>query len=72
MKTATNATFINVVQLEQALKDKMRDRYASFQDAFNQLDINKTGQIGVTELQKVLLDLNFLVDDETFSALLER
>ena len=72
MKTATNATFINVVQLEQALKDKMRDRYASFQDAFNQLDINQTGQIGVTELQKVLLDLNFLVDDETFSALLER
>ena len=72
LKTATNANFISALQLEQALKDKIRDRYSTFQDAFNQIDLNKTGNIGLSELQKVLIDLNFLVDDDTFAALIDK
>ena len=69
---ASNATFIPADQLEQALKDRFRDKYASFQNAFNQLDLSKTGYVTVKELQKVLLDHNYLVDDSTFSEFLQR
>ena len=72
INTATNAAFISAARVEQALKDKMRDKYASFQDAFNKIDTNKTGYIGLVDLQKVLIDNNFLVDDDTFNALIEK
>ncbi|XP_022111865.1 EF-hand calcium-binding domain-containing protein 6-like [Acanthaster planci] len=69
---ASNATFISASQLEQALKDRFRDRYASFQTAFNELDLSKTGHITVKELKRVLLDHNYLVDDDTFAEFLQR
>ena len=69
---ASNATFISASQLEQALKDRFRDRYSSFQTAFNELDLSKTGCITVKELKRVLLDHNYLVDDDTFAEFLQR
>ncbi|XP_006816237.1 EF-hand calcium-binding domain-containing protein 6-like [Saccoglossus kowalevskii] len=59
-------------QLIQRLKDRFRDHYSTFQDAFQKSDKIKDGKISISELQKILVDLNYLVDDETFFEFLDK
>ncbi|XP_063969764.1 EF-hand calcium-binding domain-containing protein 6-like isoform X1 [Lytechinus pictus] len=69
---ASKGAFISVDKLLQDLKDRMRDKYGTFQEAFAQLDKSKTGRITITELQDVLLSHNYLVDDDTLEKFLKR
>ncbi|XP_072165535.1 EF-hand calcium-binding domain-containing protein 6-like isoform X2 [Diadema setosum] len=69
---ASKGTFISVEKLLQDLKDRMRDKYGTFQEAFAMLDKSKSGRITVTELQDVLLSHNYLVDDATLQEFLHR
>ncbi|XP_077999888.1 EF-hand calcium-binding domain-containing protein 6-like isoform X2 [Glandiceps talaboti] len=72
MNQAKSAQYLSSDQLIQQLKDRFRDHYATFQDAFQKADKMKAGKISVGELQKILIDLNYLVDDETFFEFLEK
>ncbi|PIK51186.1 putative EF-hand calcium-binding domain-containing protein 6 [Apostichopus japonicus] len=72
LNQANKSTFISTAHLEQSLKDRMRDKYGTFQEAFAKLDQSKSGFISVKDLQKILLDHNYLVDNTTLKELLHR
>ncbi|XP_071941657.1 EF-hand calcium-binding domain-containing protein 6-like [Antedon mediterranea] len=72
LNQAQNATFISADQLEQGLKDRFRDCYSSFQEAFNAIDTGNTGKISIKDLQKVLLEHNYLVTDGILMEFLQR
>ncbi|XP_033107844.1 EF-hand calcium-binding domain-containing protein 6-like isoform X2 [Anneissia japonica] len=72
LNQAQNATFISADELEQKLKDRFRDKYSSFQAAFNAIDTAKTGKVSIKDLQKILLDHNYLVNDDTLKEFLFR
>ncbi|XP_070545178.1 EF-hand calcium-binding domain-containing protein 6-like isoform X2 [Ptychodera flava] len=69
---AKSAQYLTADQLIQQLKDRFRDHYSTFQDAFQKSDKLKDGKVSVGELQKILIDLNYLVDDDTFFEFLEK
>lgn len=58
--------------VETELKDRFREYYASFDKAFRQMDTNKDGYITLTDLRRVLFQLNYFLDDEQFNCLLKR
>lgn len=58
--------------VEKELKDRFREYYSSFDKAFRQMDRNKDGYITLADLQRVLLQLNYFLDDEQFMCLLKR
>lgn len=69
---ANRAGFMTVEEVEQALKDKIRDNYDDFYKAFRKYDTGKKGSLSITEVQKVLIDFNLFLDDDQFFALLDR
>ncbi|XP_052809717.1 EF-hand calcium-binding domain-containing protein 6-like isoform X2 [Mya arenaria] len=69
---ANRAGFMTVEEVEQALKDKIRDNYDDFNKAFRKYDTNKKGLLSIEEVQKVLIDFNLFLDDDQFFTLLDR
>lgn len=45
-------------------RDRFREYYSSFDKAFRQMDKNKDGYITLSDLQRVLLQLNYFLDEE--------
>ncbi|XP_076811807.1 EF-hand calcium-binding domain-containing protein 6-like [Clavelina lepadiformis] len=58
--------------VERELKDRFREYYSDFDKAFRQMDKNKDGYITLADLQRVLLQLNYFLDEDQFVALLKR
>nr|XP_039259918.1 EF-hand calcium-binding domain-containing protein 6-like [Styela clava] len=58
--------------VEKELKDRFREYYSSFDKAFRQMDKNKDGYITLADLQRVLFQLNYFLDEEQFVSLLRR
>lgn len=53
-------------------RDKIRDNYDDFYQAFRKYDTNKKGLLSISEIQKVLIDFNLFLDDDQFFTLLDR
>uniref|UniRef100_UPI00089DAA5E EF-hand calcium-binding domain-containing protein 6-like n=1 Tax=Ciona intestinalis TaxID=7719 RepID=UPI00089DAA5E len=58
--------------VEKELKDRFREYYSDFDKAFRQLDKNRDGYITIADLQRVLLQLNYFLDEKQFLDLLRR
>ncbi|XP_053398276.1 EF-hand calcium-binding domain-containing protein 6-like [Mercenaria mercenaria] len=69
---ANRTGFMTVEDVEQALKDKIRDNYDDFNKAFRKYDTEKRGSLSISEVQKVLIDFNLFLDDDQFFTLLDR
>ncbi|KAL4233424.1 EF-hand calcium-binding domain-containing protein 6 [Mactra antiquata] len=69
---ANRTGFMTVDEVEQALKDKIRDNYDDFFKAFRKYDTEKKGALSINEVQKVLVDFNLFLDDDQFFTLLDR
>lgn len=69
---ANRTGFMTVEQVEQALKDKIRDNYDDFYKAFRKYDTEKKGALSINEVQKVLIDFNLFLDDDQFFTLLDK
>jgi hypothetical protein len=52
-------------------RDKIRDKYQDFYTAFRKYDTKKKGSLSVNEIQRVLNDLNFFMNDEEFFRLMD-
>uniref|UniRef100_F6TMY0 EF-hand domain-containing protein n=1 Tax=Ciona intestinalis TaxID=7719 RepID=F6TMY0_CIOIN len=53
-------------------RDRFREYYSDFDKAFRQLDKNRDGYITIADLQRVLLQLNYFLDEKQFLDLLRR
>ncbi|XP_066264763.1 EF-hand calcium-binding domain-containing protein 6-like isoform X1 [Branchiostoma lanceolatum] len=69
MKAAGHMT---AAEVEQQLKDKFREYYQDFDKAFRKVDYNKDGTVDIRELQRVLIEHNFFLEEEQFFELLDR
>ncbi|OWF48504.1 EF-hand calcium-binding domain-containing protein 6 [Mizuhopecten yessoensis] len=69
---AERVMFMSAEEVERQLRDKIRDHYKDFYAAFMQYDTEKKGSLSVKDVQKVLTDLNFFMNDEEFFLLLDR
>lgn len=69
---AQAASFLSALEVEQQLKDRFRDGYESLRKAFETVDTNRDGYISRRELQKVLFDFHYFLDDVQLNILLDR
>lgn len=53
-------------------RDKIRDSFKDTYDAFRKYDTQKKGSLSVNDVQKVLTDLHFFMDDEQFFRLMDK
>ena len=53
-------------------RDRFRDGYESLRKAFETVDTNRDGYISRHELQKVLFDFHYFLDDVQLNILLDR
>eukprot|EP00058_Branchiostoma_floridae_P003899 XP_002589387.1 hypothetical protein BRAFLDRAFT_77829 [Branchiostoma floridae] len=53
-------------------RDKFREYYQDFDKAFRKVDYNKDGTVDIRELQRVLIEHNFFLEEEQFFELLDR
>ncbi|KAI8489383.1 EF-hand calcium-binding domain-containing protein 6 [Branchiostoma belcheri] len=53
-------------------RDKFREYYQDFDKAFRKADFNKDGTVDIRELQRVLIEHNFFLEEEQFFELLDR
>ena len=53
-------------------RDRFRDGYESLRKAFETVDTNRDGYISRQELQKVLFDFHYFLDDVQLNILLDR
>ena len=68
---AQRVAFMSAEQVERQLRDKIRDKYQDFYTAFRKYDTKKKGSLSVNEIQRVLNDLNFFMNDEEFFRLMD-
>nr|XP_022292188.1 EF-hand calcium-binding domain-containing protein 6-like isoform X2 [Crassostrea virginica] len=69
---AIKVAFMNAEQVERQLRDKIRDSFKDTYDAFRKYDTQKKGSLSVNDVQKVLTDLHFFMDDEQFFRLMDK
>lgn len=69
---AQAASFLSALEVEQQLRDRFRDGYESLRKAFETVDTNRDGYISRHELQKVLFDFHYFLDDVQLNILLDR
>jgi len=69
---AQAASFLSALEVEQQLRDRFRDGYESLRKAFETVDTNRDGYISRQELQKVLFDFHYFLDDVQLNILLDR
>lgn len=69
---AKAASFLSALEVEQRLRDRFRDGYESLRKAFETVDSNRDGYISRKELQKVLFDFHYFLDDVQLNILLDR
>lgn len=62
----------NVYILPLFSRDKIRDVYEDPYSAFCKFDRRRKGFLNVNDFQKVLIELNYFVDDDQFYDLLQR
>ena len=72
MNQVHTTAFLSALEVEQQLKDKFRDGYESFRKAFEAADSNRDGYVSKLELQKMLFDFHFYLDDVQLGILLDR
>ena len=53
-------------------RDRIRDHHPDFHTTFKKYDKRNKGYLSVTDIQKVLHDFNFFLDDDQLYDLLER
>ncbi|RUS70512.1 hypothetical protein EGW08_021724 [Elysia chlorotica] len=58
--------------VERQLRDKIRDSYSDFYTAFRKYDTRKTGHLTCDDIQRVLTEQNFFINDDQFFALMDR
>ncbi|MBN3295292.1 EFCB6 protein, partial [Amia calva] len=71
-KQAHQTHMLQTAQLEQEIKDIIRDYYQDFSTAFTKLDMNKDGYVTVQDLHRVLQDHSYQVEEVQFVHLLNR
>ncbi|XP_046566155.1 EF-hand calcium-binding domain-containing protein 6-like [Haliotis rubra] len=71
-KQASLGSAMTAEWVERQLRDRIRDHYIDFYSAFRKYDTKKRGWLSPTEIQKVLVDLNFFISDDEFDSLLDR
>ncbi|KAK3701543.1 hypothetical protein QZH41_020531 [Actinostola sp. cb2023] len=69
---AQAVSFLSALEVEQRLKDRFRDGYESLRKAFEAVDVNRDGYISRQELQQILFDFHFFLDEVQLNILLER
>lgn len=69
---AQAVSFLSALEVEQRLRDRFRDGYESLRKAFETVDANRDGYISRQELQKVLFDFHYFLDDVQLNILLDR
>ncbi|PFX18293.1 EF-hand calcium-binding domain-containing protein 6 [Stylophora pistillata] len=72
LNQAQAASFLSALEVEQQLRDRFRDGYESLRKAFETVDTNRDGYISKNELQKVLFDFHYFLDDVQLNILLDR
>ena len=53
-------------------RDRIREQYKDFTEAFRKYDKKSKGYLSVADLQRVLVDFNYFLDDDQFFDLLDR
>ncbi|CAH1799481.1 unnamed protein product [Owenia fusiformis] len=72
LKTVYRAAEMTAEEVHQELKDKIRETYESFNKAFRKFDKDNSGFISVAQIQRVLIDFNYFLDDDQFFKLLDK
>lgn len=58
--------------LKLCFRDRFRDGYESLRKAFEAVDTNRDGYISRKELQQILFDFHYFLEDYQLNILLER
>ena len=53
-------------------RDRIREQYKDFTEAFRKYDKKKKGYLSVADIQRVLVDFHYFLDDDQFFDLLDR
>ncbi|XP_023929939.1 EF-hand calcium-binding domain-containing protein 6 [Lingula anatina] len=69
---AERTAVMSVNEVERELRDRFRDQYDNMYAAFKKYDTKKKGSLSVSEIQKVLVDLNYFLNDDQFYQLLDK
>lgn len=72
LNQANTATVMSVETVLQQLKDRIRDSHKDYQSAFRKYDKRGRGYLTVADIQRLLVDLNYFLDDDQFYDLLQR
>ncbi|KAK3098848.1 hypothetical protein FSP39_023679 [Pinctada imbricata] len=69
---AEKMAFMSAEDVERQLRDRIREHFKDHYDAFRKYDVQKKGLLSVNEIQKVLSDLNYFMNDEQFFRLIDK
>ncbi|KAM6093501.1 EF-hand calcium-binding domain-containing protein 6 [Chlamydotis macqueenii] len=67
-KQQTNA--LHVRKIKKQITDKFRDYFQDFSEAFHKVDKNRDGYVTVSDLHRILQELNCYLDHDQFRSLL--
>ena len=53
-------------------RDRIREQYKDFHEAFSKYDKRRKGYLTVSDVQRLLVDFNYFLDDDQFYDLLQQ
>ena len=54
------------------VRDRIREQYKDFHEAFSKYDKRRKGYLTVSDVQRLLVDFNYFLDDDQFYDLLQQ